>query len=207
MSPMLSPWQAGLALGVAMLALTACDPRSPSVPTPKAGPSVAQDVAAPAAPAAAGAAHAATVELAAPDAVRHIRLPSTAKPGEAGLDSLAEYVGKYPYDGINYLEQSVLADRLKALLGASYPTLLANMRTVGPLTREGDVWSIVGLRPHQGGEEMGAIVIDPARNALRVWLLTDGKQSDFTDANAPDIAWPAQVQKSFSVVEDARRAS
>lgn len=194
MSSMLSPWQAGIALGAAMLALTACDPRSPTVPTPKAVQSVALDVAAPA-PA---------LTLNFPE---RTRLPSTAKAGEPGLDSLAEYLGKYPYDGTNYLEQGVLAERLKALLGTSYPTLLINMRTVGPLTKEGDVWSIVGLRPHQGGEEMGAIVIDPARNALRVWLLTDGKQTDFSDAAGVDIAWPSQVQKSFAVVESNKPAS
>ncbi|MDR0226643.1 MAG: hypothetical protein LBI66_09495 [Burkholderiaceae bacterium] len=204
MSSMLSPWQAGLALGVAMLALSACDPRSPSVPTPKA--SAQQDAAAPPAPEAVpGAVHAATVGAApavpAVAATQRIRVPSTAKAGEPGLDSLAEYLGKYPYDGTNYLEQGVLADRLKALLGASYPTLLSNMRTVGPLNRDGDAWSIVGLRPHQGGEEMGAVVIDPARNALRVWLLTDGQQSDFSDAGGPDIAWPEQVQKTLANVE------
>jgi len=188
MSSMLSPWQAAVALGVAMLALTACDPRSPSVPTPKAAQSVALDVAAPAP----------ELVLAFP---ARTRMPSTAKAGEPGLDSLAEYVGKYPYDGTNYLEQGVLADRLKALLGTSYPTLLSNMRTVGPLTKEGDVWSIVGLRPHQGGEEMGAIVIEPARNALRVWLLTGGKQSDFSDAAGADIAWPEQVNKTMANIE------
>jgi hypothetical protein len=205
MSSMLSPWQAGLVLGAAMLALTACDPRSPSVPTPKAD-AAAVDAAAPAAPAA-GTAQAATVAPAVPATpIQQTRLPSTAKAGEPGLDSLAEYVGKYPYDGINYLEQGVLADRLKALLGASYPTLLSNMRTVGPLTREGDVWSIVGLRPHQGGEEMGAIVIDPARNALRVWLLSNGRQSDFSDAAGADIAWPEQVGKTLANIE-ARPAS
>lgn len=204
MSSMLSPWQAGFALGIAMLALTACDPRAPSVPTPKADASAAQDAAAAAAP---GTAQAATVEPPAPTAaMAQTRLPSTAKAGEPGLDSLAEYIGKYPYDGINYLEQSVLADRLKALLGSRYPTLLSNMRTVGPLTREGDVWSIVGLRPHQGGEEMGAIVIDPARNALRVWLLTDGKQDDFSDVSGADIPWPDQVKKTLANIE-ARPAS
>lgn len=205
MSSMLSPWQAGLVLGAAMLALTACDPRSPSVPTPKADPTVGLDVAAPAP--VPGTVQAATVEPAAPAPIRQVRLPSTAKPGEAGLDSLAEYLGKYPYDSTNYLEQGVLADRLKALLGPRYPTLLINMRTVGALTKEGDVWSIVGLRPHQGGEEMGAVVIDPARNALRVWLLNDGQQSDFSDAAGADIAWPDQVRKTFTLVEDNRRAS
>ncbi|MDR0204439.1 MAG: hypothetical protein LBJ40_20040 [Delftia acidovorans] len=190
MSSMLSPWQAAGALGAAMLALTACDPRSPAVPTPKAVQSVALDAAAPApAPA---------LTLNFPE---RTRLPSTAKAGEPGLDSLAEYLGKYPYDGTNYLEQGVLAERLKALLGPSYPTLLSNMRTVGPLTKEGDVWSIIGLRPHQGGEEMGAIVIDPARNALRVWLLTDGKQTDFSDAAGADIAWPEQVNKTMANIE------
>lgn len=76
MSSMLSPWQAGIALGAAMLALTACDPRSPTVPTPKAVQSVALDVAAPA-PA---------LTLNFPE---RTRLPSTAKAGEPGLDSLA----------------------------------------------------------------------------------------------------------------------
>ncbi len=190
MSSMLSPWQAGLVLGAAMLALTACDPRSPSVPAPKAASAAAP-----------GTAQAAIVEPASADALRQTRLPSTAKAGEPGLDSLAEYVGKYPYDGINYLEQGVLADRLKALLGNRYPTLLSNMRTVGPLTREGEVWSIVGLRPHQGGEEMGAVVIDPARNALRVWLLNDGRQDDVTDVSGPDIPWPEQVRKTLANIE------
>lgn len=199
MSTMLSPWQAGLALGVAMLALTACDPRTPSVPAPKAVQEASLDVAAPAP----GTAQAATVAPAsALAATETVRMPSPAGAGGPGLDSLAEYVGKYPYDGINYLEQGVLADRLKALLGPSYPTLLANMRTVGPLTREGEVWSIVGLRPHQGGEEMGAVVIDPARNALRVWLLTHGRQTDFSDAaQGTEIPWPEQVTKTQASIE------
>lgn len=110
------------------------------------------------------------------------------------LASLQESVGKYPYDDVNYLEQGVLAARLRALLGERYPLLLANMRTVSPLTEAGGLWFITGNRPHEGGADAAAVVIDPRQNALRVWLLSAGKSSEFVDPPLARIPWPKDVQ-------------
>ncbi|WP_200843667.1 hypothetical protein [Pantoea sp. 18069] len=118
------------------------------------------------------------------------------------LASLADSVGKYPYDGENYLEQGVLAARLRALLGDRYPLLLANMRTVSPLTADAGLWFITGNRPHEGGVEAGAVVIDPRTNALRVWLLNAGHSEEFIDPPAAVVPWPKDVQ---TLIDNQRR--
>lgn len=121
---------------------------------------------------------------------------SALEPGqdEESLAGLRGSVGKYPYDDTNYLEHGVLADRLRALLGAHYPQFLANMRTVSPLTEAGGLWYVTGNRPHAGGAEVAAVVIDPRRNALRVWLLSGGASREFVDPPTARIAWPVEVQ-------------
>jgi hypothetical protein len=35
------------------------------------------------------------------------------------------------------------------------------------------------------------VVIDPVRNGLRVWLLSEGRQTVFTDVDGADIPWPS----------------
>ncbi|QIL79000.1 hypothetical protein G7047_02995 [Diaphorobacter sp. HDW4A] len=119
----------------------------------------------------------------------------TSPPGEATLDSLRSYLGKYPNDGKDYLRQGILAERLKKLLGDRYDTVIKNLETVGPLTKEGGRWSIVGNRQHQGGKEAAAVVIDPGRNGLRVWLLSNGRQMTFTDLGEGHIIpWTPNVK-------------
>jgi hypothetical protein len=129
-------------------------------------------------------------------------VPATAGAPLEPLSSLADSVGKYLYDGDNYLEQGVLAARLRALLGERYPVLLANMRTVAPLTAAGGLWFITGNRPHEGGVEAGAVVIDPRANALRVWLLNAGQAEEFIDPPAAVVPWPKDVQ---TLIENQRR--
>jgi len=41
---------------------------------------------------------------------------------------------------------------------------------------------------------MAAVVADPAKNAVRVWLVSDGKSQIFQDPAQADIPWPADVQ-------------
>ncbi len=115
--------------------------------------------------------------------------------GDTGLATLKPLIGKYPQDGGNFLQEGILADRLKALLGERYDTLVKNMGTVGPLTKEGGRLSLIGNRPHEGGKEAAAIVIDTMRDGLRVWLLTDGQQYVFTDLKNHTIPWTPEVQK------------
>ena len=112
-----------------------------------------------------------------------------------GLASLQQYVGTYPSDNTtSFLEQGVLADRLKQLLGADYANFLLNMRTVGPLTQVGTQWFITGNRPHEGGMEEAALVIDAPQNAIRVWMLHDGKVKEWIDPAGAQVPWPQDVQ-------------
>lgn len=109
------------------------------------------------------------------------------------LASLRSYLGKYPHEDVSFLEQGVLAARLKALLGPRYPDLLANLRTVGPLSEQDGVLYITGNRPHEGGSEAAAVVIDPRQDALRVWLLSGGQASEFQDRGR-SVDWPRDVR-------------
>lgn len=177
MTSRILPGPAALVLSACVLALAACDSR-------QAQPVAEAVDAAPAAPA-----------HAQPDpAIEQVRIPYVAPSAEPGLDSLGGLVGTYRHDGVDFLQQGVLATRLKSLLGGRYGVLLDNLGTSGPLQKEGELLSMSGNRPHQGGEEMAAIVIDPARNGLRVWLLSQGHQTVFTDVEGDDIAWPPEVQ-------------
>lgn len=175
---LLTPWQT-LALLGASLALAACEPNPSHPPTPKAGPDAAA-VAPVSAPAPGQALAAATVPAG----------------GAAQLSSLRDYLGSYPHDTVSgsYLEQGVLADRLRAVMGEDYPSLLANLRTVGPLTDAGSLWFLTGNRPHEGGVESAAIVIDPAHNALRVWLQNEGRIRDVSDPAGAQIGLPPDVK-------------
>ena len=121
-------------------------------------------------------------------------VPALAEAPAESLASLRDSVGKYPYDETNYLEQGVLAARLRALLGERYPLLLANMRTVSPLAEADGLWFITGNRPHEGGAEAAAVVIDPRQNALRVWLLSAGQSHEFVDPPMASIPWPKDVR-------------
>ena len=112
-----------------------------------------------------------------------------------GLASLQQYVGTYPSDNqSSFLEQGVLAERLKQLLGAEYANFLLNMRTVTPLKQDGTLWFITGNRPHEGGMEEAAVVIDSPQNAIRVWMLHDGKVNEWVDPAGAQVPWPKDVQ-------------
>lgn len=164
-------WRLPVALAVAGT-LAACEPSSPK-PESAATPPAAGTEAVAAAPAA-----------------------SAPQQGSASpLASLRAHVGAYPHDGqVNFLEQGALAERLQQLLGKDYPTLLANMRTVGPLTEDQGRWFITGNRPHEGGAEAAAIVVDAAQNAVRVWMLHEGAAREFLDPQGAAVPWPQDVQ-------------
>lgn len=111
-------------------------------------------------------------------------------------------VGRYPADGADFLRTGPLADRLRELLGSTnYPVLLDNMRVSTPLRQEGALLYITGNRPHQGSTEAAAVVIHPAQDAVRVWLLTGGEEWDVQDVGTPK-ALPADVA---TMMENARR--
>lgn len=112
----------------------------------------------------------------------------------ATLASLRALVGSYPGERTDYLRQGALAQRLQALLGEDYPVLLANLGTSGPLVQDGALLYISGNRPHEGGDEQAAVVVDPARNALRVWLVHSGSAQEWSDPLSVRLDWPRDVQ-------------
>ena len=191
---MLSPWHTiCLITGAGVLA--ACEPAAPPLPKaePRATPSAKP------ADAATDAVHGlgADAALVAESAQNAQALPSHAQPSAdaAPLGELKQYVGTYPSDSnVSFLEQGVLAERLKQMLGKDYSTLLANLRTVSPLSEEGERWFITGNRPHEGGTEAAAVVVDAAKNAVRVWMLHEGKVTEYRDPSHIDVPWPAEVQ-------------
>lgn len=182
---------AALALAAAAL-LAACDKTKSPSPTTT-----------PAADAAAAMPHAeakveepaATAQVQASSSeIKQVNVLHVAKEGEEGLSSLTGLKGKYRWDGVDYLKEGVLAQRLKALLGDQYETVLKNLETVGPLEAQDGELYVFGNRQHQGGEESAAIVINPERNGLRIWLLSAGEQTVFTDVEGQEIRWPESVQ-------------
>ncbi|WKL14865.1 hypothetical protein QYQ99_21160 [Comamonas testosteroni] len=182
---------AAVALAAAAL-LVACDKTKAPAPT-----AAAADARAAAAPPAATA----QIEEAATAPVEEVRVPHVATDGEPGLDSLKPLLGKYRWDGVDYVKDGVLAQRLKTLMGPQYDTLLKNLQALGPLEPSAAVLYVMGNRQHQGGEEMAAVVIDPVRNGLRVWLLSEGRQTVFTDVDGADIPWPSAVQSMLRNIE------
>ena len=137
---------------------------------------------------------AATAQVVPGPAIEQVRVLHVAKDGEEGLASLKSMEGKYRWDGVDYLKTGVLAERLKALTGQYYETVLKNLETVGPLETQENMLTVFGNRQRMGGEESAGVVIDPARNGLRIWLLTEGKQIVFTDVDGADIPWPKDMQ-------------
>lgn len=191
MKPLLKPWHT-LLIGAAVAVLAACEPSTP--PAPKLG---SEPVAsAPSTPPVTDAVQglggdAATVAASADKAAATPMSSLQTSP----LSSLREYVGQYPSDSnVSFLEQGVLADRLKQMLGKDYPTLLSNLRTVSPLSADAGRWFITGNRPHEGGTESAAVVVDAAQNAVRVWMLHEGKSTEYQDPSQVNVPWPVDVQ-------------
>ena len=189
---------AAVALAAAAL-LVACDKTKAPSPT-----AAAEDVRAAAAAAAAPPAATAQIEEAATAPVEEVRVPHVAKDGEPGLDSLKPLQGKYRWDGVDYVKDGVLAQRLKTLMGPQYDTLLKNLQALGPLEPSAALLYVMGNRQHQGGEEMAAVVIDTVRNGLRVWLLSEGRQTVFTDVDGADIPWPSAVENMLRNIVASR---
>lgn len=123
----------------------------------------------------------------------------------ATLAGLRPLVGSYPGERADYLRQGALAQRLQRLLGDDYAVLLTNLGTSGPLVQEGDLLYITGNKPHEGGDEQAAVVVDPAQNALRVWLVHAGQERDWRDPASITLDWPRDVRTMRSNRQELRR--
>lgn len=190
----LSPWHTISLITVAGV-LAACEPTPPAPKASQGTP--AQKDALPGASTDAVKDLDGDAALVAQSAAKADSVPSTAAAttDASPLGELKQYVGTYPSDSnVSFLEQGVLADRLKHMLGKDYTTLLNNLRTVSPLTEDAGRWFITGNRPHEGGKEMAAVVVDAAKNAVRVWMLHGGKVTEVIDPMSANVPWPQDVQ-------------
>lgn len=116
--------------------------------------------------------------------------------------SVQAQVGRTPADGGDFLRTGPMADRLKALLGpVNYPVLLQNMGRSGPLQQDGGLLYLIGHGAKPGGGDSAAVVLDPARDAMRVWLQTGDEHWDVQDAG-PAVSLPADVR---TLIGNARR--
>ncbi|KQR45962.1 hypothetical protein [Acidovorax sp. Leaf160] len=120
---------------------------------------------------------------------------AAAAPAANPWAGVQEQVGRYPSSGEDFLRNGPIARRLQGLLGpVNYPVFLQNMGTSGPLRQEGPLIYITGNRPHEGGAESAAMVLDPARDVMRAWLQTGDEEWDVQDAG-PAVPLPAEVRQ------------
>jgi len=117
------------------------------------------------------------------------------------LASLRELVGRYPHD-VGLWEREPLASRLRALLGERLPIFVARMEVQGPLLEEDGILYVTGNRPHRGGLDAAALVIDLRRDAVWVWLLVNGESEALLDRDVP-VELPVDVRLLLENVEPA----
>ena len=95
-----------------------------------------------------------------------------------------------------------LAHRLRGLMGEiNYPVLLENLRGSGPLQQDGNLLFIASPPLQAGGAEAAAVILNPAVDGVRVWLLTGGEEWDVQD-HGVSVPLPASVR---AMMQDARR--
>lgn len=100
--------------------------------------------------------------------------------------------GSYSRDNIDLFDKGAIAAALRAALGGKMAVLKANLATVGPLERQGNLYYIVGNAPHRGGEDQAYVLIDAAKRAVQVGLWEKGKLTVYAPASGrlpvpPDI--------------------
>jgi hypothetical protein len=108
------------------------------------------------------------------------------------LASLREHVGRYPRD-VDLWSREPLAGRLRALLGERFPTFVENTGVQSPLLEEDGILYVTGNRPHGGGTDAAAMVIDLRRDAIWVWLLVGGESEALLDRDV-EVELPADVR-------------
>lgn len=110
-------------------------------------------------------------------------------------------VGRYPRD-LDLFAREPLAGRLQALLGERLPVLVENLGVQSPLLEEDGILYVTGNKPHGGGTDAAALVIDLRRDAVWVWLLVAGESEALLDRDV-EVELPADVR---IVLENAEPA-
>lgn len=113
--------------------------------------------------------------------------------------NLASLVGEYP-GGFDAFGSGPVAATIRALMGAKFETLKANVQVGGPLSREGRLYYFSGNAPHRGGEDQAYVLIDPRRRAVQVGLWERGAPKIYLAGSKTRLPLPrgiaAMVAKS-----------
>lgn len=104
--------------------------------------------------------------------------------------------GKYPSQS-GLLENSVISQPLKVLLGDKFDAFKTNMQVESPLQQDGDVLYMSGNKPHQGGSNAAYLLVNPQTKALEVGLWQGGKL-EVLKTPGSDIRKPADIQTMIS---------
>jgi len=111
--------------------------------------------------------------------------------GSAPLDELNRFSGVYPHT-VRLWKDPALAKRLDALLGASMPAFLENMKVQTPVTKDGGIFYVTGNAPHRGGLDNAIFLADPATDTINVIVFTNAVRKDFKEEGR-EVALPADV--------------
>lgn len=103
-------------------------------------------------------------------------------------------VGSYPAD-IGLYQKGVVAEALHQLLGKKMPVFLQNMQVSSPLGKD-QLLFVSGNKPHQGGEEMAYLLLDPSSKQLEVGLIEQGKLRIYR--SGPPLYRPAEINTMLS---------
>lgn len=119
---------------------------------------------------------------------------AAAPAARASIDwaALQRAVGSYEAQS-HFLQAPGLNARLRALLGPRYHTVMHNLQVSGPLLVEDGTYYVSGNRAHMGGIESAAIALQPASDAVRVWLVHEGREQVIEEGRNA-FAWPQPVQ-------------
>ena len=112
-----------------------------------------------------------------------------------GWQQLDSQVGRYRAD-TDFLQQGLMADRLRQLTGDRHAIVLRNLEVAGPLRQEGQVYFVTGNRQHEGGRNAAAVALDARSQTMRVWLLHEGRAIVMEDPGA-QFTWPAEVRRAM----------
>jgi len=126
----------------------------------------------------------------------------TAQTQSGSLAYLSKHIGG---NSTTVLKTQPLQRRIVALIGVTeYKSLISNTDVANALTQENNVLYFAGNAPHRGREEEGAVMIDPAKDSVQLFLLHNG---NIVRGWPRTIAWSPSLRKSSSCLTTGRTPS
>lgn len=117
----------------------------------------------------------------------------SAQTQSGSLAYLSKHVGE---NSVSVLKTQPLQRRIIAMIGATeYKSLIFNTDVANPLTLENNVLYFAGNAPHRGREEEGAVMIDPTKDSVQIFLLHNGNIVRGWAENHRLVAIPREVQE------------